>query len=281
MQEEWFFLDSGHQDAAINMALDESLLNWHSEGEIPPTLRFYGWSQPTLSAGQFQKVHKSIDFDHVKSYNCQFVRRLTGGSAVLHDKELTYSIVVSEDHPEIPTSIKEAYHILSKGLYEGFKNLGITVDYALPERSAMKERTAVCFEKAAFYEMVVEGKKLSGNAQTRKKGVLLQHGSIPMSLDITMLYDLFRFPSEKIKLRRRDAFQNKAVTIDQLTNKQNSFNEVKDAFYQGFQHGLNVTFRPFELSKQQWEEVNHLADTKYRSEDWNYNRLLKESIQID
>ncbi|RKQ16850.1 lipoate--protein ligase family protein [Oceanobacillus bengalensis] len=279
MSEEWYFLDSGHQDAAVNMALDELLLSWHSEDKIQPTLRFYGWKDPTLSAGQFQKVHKSIDFDAIHKYNCQFVRRLTGGSAVLHDDELTYSIVVSEDHPAIPTSIREAYHVLSKGLYEGFKHLGIQVDFAYPDRSAAKERTAVCFEKAAFYEMVVDGKKLSGNAQTRKKGVLLQHGSIPMSMNIDMLYDLFRFPSEKVKIRKRDAFQEKAITINQLTNKVHTYNLMKEAFYKGFQTALNISLLPFELSTEQWDEVYELAAKKYRSDEWNFKRILKEPIK--
>src|SRR5690606_25733224 len=120
-----------------------------------------------------------------------------------------------------------------------------------------------CFEKAAFYEMIVDGKKLSGNAQTRQKGVLLQHGSIPMSLDANMLYDLFRFPSEKIKIRKREGFQNKAATIDQLTNKPHTYDEVKDAFLNGFKKGLNLTLRPFELTDEQWEEVHQLAKSKY------------------
>lgn len=279
MQEEWLFLDSGHQDAAINMAIDESLLNWHSEGKIAPTLRFYGWNTPTLSAGQFQKVHKSINFDAIEQYQCQFVRRLTGGSAVLHDNELTYSIVVSEEHPAIPTSIREAYHILSKGLYEGFQNLGIPVEYAYPDREKARERTEVCFEKAAYYEMVVDGKKLSGNAQTRKKGVLLQHGSIPMSMNIEMLYNLFRFPSENIKIRKREAFKNKAIMINEITNKEHSYEMMKDAFYKGFKKGLNVKLKPIDLSNEQWEEVRELADAKYRTESWNYNRMLKESLK--
>ncbi|WP_163970916.1 lipoate--protein ligase family protein [Oceanobacillus halotolerans] len=278
LQEQWYFLDSGHHDAAINMALDESLLNWQSEGKIPPTLHFYGWSRPTLSVGQFQKVHKSINFDAIEDYNCQFVRRLTGGSAVLHDNELTYSIVISEEHPAIPASIQEAYYILSKGLAKGFKNLGIEVDYAVPDKRSSKERSAVCFEKAAFYEMIVNGKKLSGNAQTRKKGVLLQHGSIPMSLDTNMLYDLFQFPSEKIKQKKRNAFQDKAVTINQVTNKTHTFEMLKEAFTDGFKTGLNISLKPFKLTEEQWDEVHHLAKTKYSSAEWNYNRLLKESI---
>ncbi|TRM13251.1 lipoate--protein ligase family protein [Lentibacillus cibarius] len=261
------------------MALDETLLNWHREGKIPPTLRFYGWSRPTLSVGQFQKTHKTIDFGAVRTYNCQFVRRLTGGSAVLHDNELTYSIVVSEDHPGIPASVTEAYYILSKGLVEGFNNLGITVDYAMPDKQTARDRSAVCFEKAAFYEMMVDGKKLSGNAQTRNKGVLLQHGSIPMDMDTEMLYDLFLFPNNAIKQRMRDAFHRKAITIDQLTNKTHTYDMMKDAFYAGFETGLDVTLQPFELSRQQWEEVYRLAETKYRTDDWNYYRLRKESVK--
>lgn len=278
MREEWFFLDSGHQDAAINMAIDESLLIWHSEGKIPPTLRFYGWSKPTLSIGQYQKVHNSINLESVKNYECQFVRRLTGGSAVLHYNELTYSIIVSENHPSIPTSVQEAYYVLSKGLYEGFKNLQITVDYATPTNKNGEDYAVVCFEKAAFYEMIVDGKKLSGNAQTRRKGVLLQHGSIPMSLNAEMLYDLFHFPSEKIKQRKLASFKNKAVTVDQLKNQAHTFDTMKNAFYHGFEKGLNIHLHPFELTDSMWEEVHHLAKTKYRLKEWNQNRLLKESI---
>jgi len=279
MQEEWFYLDTGYQDAAINMALDESLLRWHSEGKIPPTLRFYGWAKPTLSAGYFQKVDRTIDLDAVSSYNCQFVRRLTGGSAVLHDDELTYSIVISESHPDIPASVTEAYHVLSEGLVEGYKNLGLTVDYANPDRrSAVKDRSAVCFEMPAFYEMVVDGKKISGNAQTRKHGVLLQHGSIPMSMDVDMLYDLFRFPSEKSRERRRNKFKDKAASINELTNKVHTYDEMRDAFCKGFQTALNISLKQLELSEAQWTEVYQLAESKYNSDEWNYKKTSKERI---
>src|SRR5690625_6643587 len=89
------------------MAIDEALLIWHSEQKIPPTLRFYGWKKPSLTIGHFQNAEKSIDFSGVTKYDCDFVRRLTGGSAVLHDDEITYSIIVSETHPKIPASVKD------------------------------------------------------------------------------------------------------------------------------------------------------------------------------
>lgn len=269
MREKWCFLDSGFENAATNMALDECLLNWHSDGKIPPTLRFYGWSKPSLSVGHFQDVDKVIDFNALEKHGCQFVRRLTGGSAVLHDDELTYSLVISEQHPSIPKSVREAYYVLSKGILEGYKNLGIMVDYAMPEKSLEKDRTAVCFEKPAFYEMVVDGKKISGNAQTRKKGVLLQHGSIPMNMDAQMLFDLFRFPSEEVRERKRRTFASKAITINQITNKIHKYNMLKEAFLKGFETGLDLTFNPLQLSESQWKEVHHLAQTKYASESWN------------
>lgn len=269
MQEEWCFLDTGLDDAATNMALDESLLNWHCEGKIPPTLRFYGWAKPSLSVGRFQNVDTVIDFNALQKYGCQFVRRLTGGSAVLHDDELTYSLVISEQDPSIPKSVREAYYVLSKGVLEGYKNLGIQADYAVPEKSIEKSRTAVCFEKPAYYEMIVNGKKISGNAQTRKNGVLLQHGSIPMRIDEQMLFDLFRFPSEEIRQRKRSDFTDKAITINQITNKIHKYAMLKEAFLKGFETGLDLTFSPLKLSERQWEEVHRLAQSKYATESWN------------
>lgn len=259
MHGKWGLLDSGFHDASINMALDEALLNWHSEGKIPPVLRFYGWSSPSLSLGHFQK-ESEIDFSNLKKHQCQLVRRLTGGSAVLHDDELTYSIIISEKNRDIPSSIQEAYYVLSKGIVQGYKNLGINANYA---EDLTKERSAICFERPAFYEMVADGKKLSGNAQTRKRGVLLQHGSIPLSIDTDMLFDLFAFPNEQVKEKKQRAFTKKATTINQLTEQQHTHETVKQAFYEGFKHGLDIQLEPFTLSENQWDEVIDLAKTNY------------------
>ena len=182
----------------------------------------------------------------------------------MHDDELTYSLVISEKHPLIPISVKQAYYKLSKGVLEGYKNLGIHVDYAIPKRRQKgKEKTAVCFEKLSYYEMVFNGKKISGNAQTRKKGVLLQHGSIPMSMDHTLVFDLFQFPSDKHRTRQRERFASRATTINEITNKKHTYDMLTDAFKKGFKTGLDITLKPFELTKEQWKEVHQLAETKY------------------
>lgn len=278
LQETWALLDSGHHDAAINMAIDEALLEWHSEEKIPPTIRFYGWKNPTLTVGHFQNVEKTIDFEGIKKHRCEFVRRLTGGSAVLHDDELTYSIVVRESHPKIPQSVNKAYYVLAQGLLEGYRLLGIDADFAIPERELFKERSAVCFEVPAIYEMVVDGKKVSGNAQTRKLGVLLQHGSIPLSFDADMLFDLFKFSSEKFRERKRKAFVQKAISINDITETKHTYDSVKEAFLAGFEKSLNIRTETMELTDEQWKYIHYLADTKYRTDSWNLKRNKARSV---
>nr|WP_099156839.1 biotin/lipoate A/B protein ligase family protein [Virgibacillus ndiopensis] len=256
------------------MALDELLLNWHGAGKIPPILRFYQWSDPSLSVGYFQNVEKTIDFAAIDHYKIPLVRRLTGGSAVLHHDELTYSIIIAENKSYIPASVREAYYVLSKGIFEGYANLGITVDYAEKIESS-KNRSAVCFERPALYELMANGKKISGNAQTRKQGVLLQHGSIPRSFNERMLFDIFHFPTEEIRTRKRHAFATKATTIGQETAKQISIDTMKNAFKKGFQTGLNIELFPIELTSDQWNEVYQLAETKYSTDEWNFKHHLR------
>ncbi|MBS4195154.1 lipoate--protein ligase family protein [Bacillus sp. FJAT-49870] len=257
------------------MALDECLLLWHSEGLIPPILRFYGWSKPTLSVGHFQKIDRTIDFSAIDCYGCEFVRRLTGGSAVLHDDELTYSVVVSEKRNYISESIRAAYFTLSKGILSGFHNLGIKADYSVPESHFKNEGTAVCFEKPSDYEMLVDGKKISGHAQTRKKGVLLQHGSLPFTMNTQLLFDLFQFSSEEKRQRQRVAFSNKAITMNEASENNITYELAVEAFTQGFKDALNLELQPFELTDAQWEEVITLANSKYKSEEWNFKNRKK------
>lgn len=271
LEKQWAFIDTAFHDAAWNMAFDECLINWHSEGKIPPTLRFYGWNAPSLSVGYFQKVERSIDFEAIHRHQCQFVRRLTGGSAVLHDDELTYSLVISEDDPDIPKSVQEAYHLLSKGVYEGYLNIGIPAEFEQAARSSQTGRTPICFEKPAIYEMVVNGKKLSGNAQTRKKGVLMQHGSIPFTMDLDLLFDLFQFPSEKMRERKRNSFSKKAVTINQLTDQEYHYETLIEPFKDGFKKGLGIELNPLQLTASQLQEVQQLAKDKYETPAWNTN----------
>lgn len=276
MKETWAFLNSGFHDAATNMAIDETLLNWHSEGKIPPIIRFYGWENPSLTIGKFQNEQKSIDFDGVRKHGCDFVRRLTGGSAVLHDHEVTYSIIVSESHPKIPHSINEAYYVLADGLLKAYQSLGIDASFAPPPHlGSGDDRSAVCFETPAIYEILADGKKISGNAQTRQKDVLLQHGSLPISYDTTMLFDLFQFSSVKLRNYQQEQFLHKATSIDEQIKEALEYDDLVPVFLKGFKESLHIETEVFELTDALWKDVIQLRDTKYAMNTWNNKKSAK------
>jgi lipoyl(octanoyl) transferase len=276
-KEIWRFIDSGHCSPSFNMALDEALLDWHSEGKIPPTIRFYGWNPATLSIGYFQKADKEIDFEAVQSHGLGFVRRPTGGRGVLHEHELTYSVIVSEEHPEMPKTVTEAYRVISEGILKGFHELGLEAYFAVPrtqeEKDGLKNpRSSVCFDAPSWYELVVEGRKVAGSAQTRQKGVILQHGSILLDLDEDKLFSIFKYPSERVKERMQRAFKNKAVAMNEIRNEPVSFDEAKAAFKKGFEEGLNIELETYELTPSELEYVNSLAKSRYESPEWNLKR---------
>lgn len=276
MTEIWNFINTGSKNPYYNMAMDEALLNFVSRGEIDPVIRFYTWNPATLSIGYFQRLQKEIDIDKVKEKGYGLVRRQTGGRGVLHDKELTYSVIVPESHPNMPSTVTEAYKIISQGLLEGFKNLGFETYFAIPrskeERDKLKQpRSSVCFDAPSWYELVVEGRKIAGSAQTRQKGVILQHGSILQDIDIDDLFDMFIFKNERLKAKMKENFVQKAVAINDISNQHITLNEIENAFESGFKKGLDIDFKPLELTEKQKEEVQEL-EKKYRSEAWMYRK---------
>ncbi|EII2003618.1 lipoate--protein ligase family protein [Staphylococcus pseudintermedius] len=276
MTETWHFMNTGSHPPYYNMALDEALLNFVSRGEIDPVVRFYTWNPPTLSIGYFQRLSKEIDIEKVKEKGYGLVRRQTGGRGVLHDKELTYSVIVPEAHPDMPQTVTEAYRVISGGLLEGFKSLGFDAHFAVPrskeEREKLKQpRSSVCFDAPSWYELVVEGKKIAGSAQTRQKGVILQHGSILQDVDIDDLFDMFIFKNERLKAKMKEAFVEKAVAINDLSNETITLAQMEVAFKEGFKKALDIEFKPLELTVAQQDEVKALEE-KYRSEAFLYRK---------
>lgn len=276
MTETWNFINTGSNDPYYNMAFDEALLNFVSRGEIDPVIRFYTWNPATLSVGYFQRLTKEIDTAKVKALGYGLIRRQTGGRGVLHDKELTYSVIVPESHPNMPSTITEAYRVISEGLLEGFKLLGFDAYFAIPrseeEREKLKQpRSAVCFDAPSWYELVVEGRKIAGSAQVRQKGVILQHGSLLQDVDIDELFDLFIFKNDRLKDKMKQAFVDKAVAINDIAERHISIAEMESAFEAGFKKGLDIEFKPHKLTPSQLQEVDELI-IKYKSDEWNYRK---------
>jgi lipoyl(octanoyl) transferase len=273
----WRFIDTGSLSPAMNMAIDEAILTVHSEGKTLPTVRFYTWDPATLSIGYFQKAEKEINFEKVREYGLGFVRRPTGGRAVLHDKELTYSVIVSENYPEMPSQVTEAYRVISNGLLKGFQNLGFhaeMVSLASEEEKAKYASlgSSACFDSPSWYELVVEGKKVAGSAQTRQKGTILQHGSILLDWDVDMLFNVLNFPSERVKDRMKASFLDKAVAINLLGERVVTLEEAKKAFFAGFAEGLEIELVPSELTKEELDLAKELAEQRYGTDEWNYKR---------
>ncbi|RIL71818.1 lipoate--protein ligase family protein [Staphylococcus devriesei] len=276
MTEVWNFINTGSHDPYYNMAMDEALLNFVSRGEIDPVIRFYTWNPATLSVGYFQRLTKEIDIEKVKEKGFGLVRRQTGGRGVLHDKELTYSVIVPESHPNMPSTVTEAYRVISEGLLEGFKLLGFEAYFAIPrskeEREKLKQpRSAVCFDAPSWYELVVEGRKIAGSAQTRQKGVILQHGSLLQDVDVDELFDMFTFKNDRLKEKMKKAFVDKAVAINDISDRHITLEEMEQAFEEGFKKGLGLEFKPLTLTEEQLAEVKELEE-KYRSDEWLYKK---------
>ncbi|MED0664771.1 biotin/lipoate A/B protein ligase family protein [Bacillus badius] len=276
-KETWKFVDSGRQTAEFNMAMDEALLEWHSEGKIPPVIRFYGWEPAALSIGYFQKAAKEIDLDAVKRHGLGFVRRPTGGRGVLHEHELTYSVIVTEEHPNMPAGVTEAYRVISEGILKGFHHLGLEAYFAVPrteeEKDSLKNpRSSVCFDAPSWYELVVEGRKVAGSAQTRQKGVILQHGSILLDLDEDKLFSLFTYSNDRVKERMQRAFKSKAVAVNDISPRKVTYEKAGKAFKKGFQEGLGITLEPYEFTSEEIAYIERLAKEKYASDEWNFKR---------
>ncbi len=281
VKQDWRFIHTGLRSSAENMAIDEALLISVSEGKSTPVLRFYGWNPATLSIGYFQKAEEEVDFTALKQHGLGFVRRPTGGRAVLHDQELTYSMIVSEKYPGLPKGVTEAHRVLSEGLLLGFRNLKLDAQLVTLTTEEDKVKyaalgSAACFDSPSWYELVVEGRKIAGSAQTRQKGVVLQHGSILLDMDIDLLFELLRFPSERVKARLRQSFREKAVAINDLRKAVNltpvTIAEIEPAFQQGIAEGLGIRLQESELSPYEKQLAGKLIDEKYANRVWNFRR---------
>jgi lipoate-protein ligase A len=281
LKAQWRFVSSGRQNPAYNMAVDEAILTAHSEGRVPPTVRFYGWNPATLSIGYFQKAVEEINFDQLRHEGLGFVRRPTGGRAVLHDQELTYSMIVAESYPGIPRSVTEAYRVLSEGLLLGFRNLGLDARMVQLESEEDKNKyasmgSAACFDSPSWYELVVEGRKIAGSAQTRQKQVVLQHGSILLDMDVEQLFRVLLFKNERLQARLKQQFVHKAVAINDLFRDLHkatvTLPQVEEAFRAGIAEGLDVELVEDGLTEYEVTLTEQLMAEKYANDTWNLRR---------
>jgi lipoate-protein ligase A len=240
------------------MALDEILLESAAEGG-PPALRFFGWNPPAVSVGYFQGLREEVDTEACRRRGFDLVRRISGGGAVLHKSELTYSIVMSLDHPLAKSDLGESYRLLCGGLLEGLKRLGVDAVFS------------------GINDILAGGKKVSGNAQTRRAGCLLQHGTVILDNDVDVMFEVLRVPEEKIKGKLIEEVKERVTSMKALLGTELSFDAAAAAFTEGFKTALDLEFgafdeKSFSVLAEEDQKARSLADEKFSSEPWIYKR---------
>ncbi len=250
------------------MAADEALLRSVIKGNSPPTIRFYRWQPPTVTLGYFQDMEKEIETEMCQKKGIQVVRRLTGGRAILHDDELTYSIAANEKEKQVSGSIIESYLKISQALVNGLNIYGVQVE--MMARPSKEKGSAACFDAPSWHEIVWRGRKLVGSAQTRKQGSLLQHGSLPISLDVELLFELLTIPNHQVKERLKKNFQQKAVSLEEITKREVDYKKLTEALVEGFSQTFNIKIEWDDLTEEEKAYAEDLKATKYSQNAWNY-----------
>jgi lipoate-protein ligase A len=228
---------------AWNMALDEAIMAAVAAGNAPPTLRFYSWDPPCLSLGKRQPLD-GIDLAHCRADGIDVVRRATGGFAILHTDELTYSITTRPDDPRADGAILDAYRKLSQGLMAGLRLLGAAPEMNPVVPGGVHNASAACFEMPSAYEIVMGGQKLIGSAQVRPAGRVLQHGSLPLTGDIARLVPYLAYEREEERTALADHLRVRATTISDALRRAVSYDEAAEAMARGFAEALNLTLEP-------------------------------------
>jgi lipoate-protein ligase A len=222
MRYQWRLLLDPPQRGHINMQRDLELMEQVSVGESPPTLRIYQWSPAAVSIGYFQDEQEVVDADACRRLGIDMVRRPTGGRAVLHDDELTYSIIVPEAHPFIEGGgVVDAYRSISRGIITAFNLLGITASLTPEAASRPGLSPGSCFDTPSAYEIQVNGKKVVGSAQLRRDGIVLQHGAILFSLQADRYDSILKQNSRKTAGTNCPELSQKAAGLSDLGLKVN------------------------------------------------------------
>ncbi|NOZ28427.1 MAG: hypothetical protein GXP39_10300 [Chloroflexi bacterium] len=263
----WRLIIHGAADGATNMAIDEAIARAVAQGEAPPTLRFYMWEPPCISLGRHQKL-RDIDLEACAARGYDVVRRPTGGRAILHTDELTYSVAAPDSDPRVAGAVMDAYHRLSQGLVAGLRILGIPADEAPGTNRAGADVSAACFEIPSAYEICVDGRKIMGSAQYRSGRMVLQHGSLPLYGDLTRIVDCLAVPSETRREALRTLLRRRALTVEAVLGRTPTFREVAQALAQGFAQALRLRLEPGDLLPLERELAADLRASRYANPEW-------------
>jgi lipoate-protein ligase A len=255
----WRLLKPKTYNAFTNMAIDEAIMKARIENHVQNTLRFYCWKPSAVSIGRFQNIEKEVQLDNCRKHGVDVVRRITGGGTVYHDSEdeITYSMVANKKDLEAP-DITTVYAKIYAGLAEAVKILGLKADFN-------KGNVKTC------PNLMVNGKKISGSAQSHKKDVVLQHGTLLVDVELKKMFTFLRVPWAKTCMEVVGVAERKITSIKKELGRHVSVEEVKQALVQGFQKALNMKLVKGELTFYEKELSEKLCKEKYAAVGWNFH----------
>ncbi|MEK6867630.1 MAG: biotin/lipoate A/B protein ligase family protein [Nanoarchaeota archaeon] len=251
MKQKIRLLLTDHNKGSWNMAVDEAVLEAVAAEKQLPTLRLYGWSPSAVTIGYFQSLHEEVDVRICQQKNVDVIRRITGGGAVFHDKEITYSFIIPEDHGLIVKDILQSYKQISEGVIEGLKEFGLTTTFV------------------PINDLIIGQKKVSGNAQTRKQKTILQHGTVLLDVDIRTMFSLLKVSDEKIRDKLITTVEERVTSLKQQLGKEVSFGDAQNALVKGFATALDAEFLISILSSEEQQRAEIIEREKYTAEHWN------------
>ncbi|HIE65134.1 MAG: biotin/lipoate A/B protein ligase family protein [Nitrospira sp.] len=258
---------------ARNMAIDEAIAIAFSKKKVPPTLRLYQWSRPTFSIGSFQTLDTHW-LDYLNRLNVNIVRRMTGGQGLLHDREMTYSVIASTKDPLFSGGIKRTFHSIAKGLLAGLQEIGTEGKIHGPSqgRRLARKKDPLCFAATSGYEITARGKKLIGSAQRRWKAHFLQHGSLILEAWIP---GSETFPKEGPRMA-----SDKQITLAELLPTLPEMGSLERAMKTGFETALQIHFVLGQLTTEETESTERLIKEKYGTDQWNLYRKTSSGHRL-
>ena len=249
---EFRLLETGFQDAFTNMAVDEAVMQLYKPKGMP-TVRFYGWKPHAVSIGYFQGIEEEVDLARASELDADVVRRITGGGAVFHERELTYSFVCSEQSGLVSKKILESYEKICSAIVFALDELDVKASFA------------------PLNDIIVNGRKISGNAQTRRSGNVLQHGTLLLEVSVDKMFSLLKVPNEKMKGKIVEDVKQRITSLEQETGREYSFRDVAEAMKKGFEKTFEARLVLGELSEEEKKLAEKLRE-KFASREWNFRR---------
>ena len=263
----WRLLRTPPAPGAWNMALDEAILEHIHRGEALPTLRLYAWTPACLSLGHAQPF-ADADMARLRAHGWDVVRRLTGGRAILHTDELTYSVAAPADEPRVAGTVLESYNRLAGALLRAVQDLGLPVKMKEHAGAGGPSLNPVCFEVPSTYEITVHGKKLIGSAQARKKEGVLQHGSLPLHGDLTRICQALVFADEATRKLAVTRLLERATTVESVLGHAVDWETAAHTFARAFESELGLTFEEGVVSASEQARAEELVREKYAHPSW-------------